>query len=119
MQSSGVGDSRTVDCTGVEFFQVVVNDLSLCRLGNLSYFCCRLVTFFKVNFFKKSFQNNYQNVKQFGFCWTVLMWVQTVCKGYQQMTKVLTKSLSRVNSGVRNGRTTQKPELKPYKKRNT
>ena len=56
---------------------------------------CRLLIFFKINFFKKFFQGYYQ-------CQTVwiqirtdilsvmsvLIWVQTVCKGYQQTTKL-------------------------------
>ena len=37
----------------------------LCMLGNFSCFCCRLLTFYKINFFKKFFQELYQNVKQF------------------------------------------------------
>ena len=37
----------------------------LCMLGNFSCFCCRLLTFYKINFFKKLFQEHYQNVKQF------------------------------------------------------
>ena len=36
----------------------------LCMLGNFSCFCCRLLTFYKINFFKKFFQEHYQNVKQ-------------------------------------------------------
>ena len=46
--------------------------------------------FFKINFLKKIFQENHQNVKQFGPCSgpTSLIWVQTVCQGYQQTTLV-------------------------------
>ena len=40
--------------------------------------------FFKINFFQKLFSECFQNVKQLGSR------VQTVCKGYQQMTKVAT-----------------------------
>ena len=67
--------------------------LTLCMLGNFSCFCCRLLTFFKTNVFKRFFQEHYQSVKQFGsrsgmtFC-PVLIWVQTVCKGNQQTTLV-------------------------------
>ena len=47
--------------------------------------------FFKTNFFKKLFQEHYKSVKQFGSRSTdilsVMIWVQTVCKGYQQTTK--------------------------------
>ena len=59
-------------------------------LGNCSCFC-RLLTFSEINFFKKLFQEeHYQNVKQFGSRrnMSVLIWVKTVCKGYQQTTKV-------------------------------
>ena len=35
------------------------DDLSLCMLGNFSCFYCRLLTFFKINFFQKnSFRGN-------------------------------------------------------------
>ena len=43
-----------------------IRNLTLCMLGNISYFCCRLPTFFKINFFKIFFHKLYQNVKQFG-----------------------------------------------------
>ena len=71
--------------------------------------------FSKLNFFKMFFHNNYQNVKMVWIL-SVLIWVQTVCKGYQQLTKVAAESLPRVNSGVRNGRTTLKPKLKSKRK---
>ena len=29
--------------------------ITLCMLGNFSFFCCRLLTFFKIDFSKKSF----------------------------------------------------------------
>ena len=32
-------------------------------LGNFSCFCCRLLTFFEINFFRKFFQRHYQGVK--------------------------------------------------------
>ena len=38
-----------------------------CMLCNCSCFCCPLLTFFKINFFKKFFQQNYQSGKQLGF----------------------------------------------------
>ena len=41
--------------------------LTLCMLGNFSCFCCRLLTFFKFNFFKKFFQGHYHSVKLFGY----------------------------------------------------
>ena len=35
-------------------------------LGNFSCFGCYLLTFFKINLFKKNFQEHYQTVKRFG-----------------------------------------------------
>ena len=40
--------------------------LSLCMLGNISCFCCCLLTYFKINFFQKFFPAHYQSVKWFG-----------------------------------------------------
>ena len=40
--------------------------LTLCMLGNFSCSCSPLLTFFKIKFFKKLFQEHYQCVKQFG-----------------------------------------------------
>ena len=61
----------------------------------LQRFCCRLLTFFKINFFKRFFQEHYQNVNsldsdqdKWSVGLSVLIWVQTVFKGYQQTTKV-------------------------------
>ena len=52
--------------------------------------CCHLLTFFdKINFFKKIFQEHYQSIKRFGSILSGLIWVQTVCKGYQQTAKSL------------------------------
>ena len=72
--------------------------LTLCMLGNISCFCCRLLTFTK---------NSFRDIIRVsnGFIWiqistdnlwilSVLIWVQTVCKGYQQMTKERGSSLS-------------------------
>ena len=60
-------------------------------LGNFSCFYCHLLTFFQINFFKKIFQEHYQNWVQIRTdIMSVLIWVQTVCKGYQQTTKVAT-----------------------------
>ena len=50
--------------------------LALCMLGNFSCFCCYLLTFFKVNFSGVS-----NGLTQ------ILICVETVCKGYEQMTK--------------------------------
>ena len=51
-------------------------------------FCC-LLTFFKINFFKTDL--NLSGTQLFGLTdqdhvLSVLIWAQTVCKGYQQMT---------------------------------
>ena len=62
-------------------------------LGNFSSFYCRLLTFFfKINFFKKFFQEHFHECEM---VW-VLIKVQTVHKGYQQMTIVATNK-KRVN----------------------
>ena len=47
----------------------------ICMLGNFVCFCCRLLIFFRINFFKQFFQEYHQSVKQLGsssglkFCW--------------------------------------------------
>ena len=61
--------------------------LFTCMLGNFSCFCCHLLTFFKINLFLKILSGTLSE------CQTVwiqvrFFWVQTVCKGYQQTTKV-------------------------------
>ena len=76
---------------------LLLNKLTLCMLGNFSCFC-RLLAYFKINFFKKIFReyNQCQTV------WiqirtdalSVLIWGQTVCKGYQQTAK-MTSSMVR------------------------
>ena len=33
-------------------------ELTLCMLGNFSCLCCRLLNFFKINFFQKYFQES-------------------------------------------------------------
>ena len=70
--------------------------LILCMLGNFHAFVVVSWLFFKINFFKKLFQEHYQSVKLLGSRMLVLILVQTVCKGFQQMTKV-TASKERVN----------------------
>ena len=50
---------------------------ALWMLGNC--LCCRLLTFFKLTFLKKKLSRT-QSACQ-------MLWVQTVCKGYQQTTK--------------------------------
>ena len=62
--------------------------LFVCMLSSFSCFCCRLLPFLKIIFFKKFFQERYHSVK---IVWiqvrsdiqSVLIWVQTVSKGYQ------------------------------------
>ena len=63
------------------FAAVTVGILSLCMMGNFSYFCCRLLTFFKINFFKKFFQKYYQ-------CQTVWIQIRTNLLPHLQTTKV-------------------------------
>ena len=46
----------------------------------------RLLIFFKINFFEKFLQEYHLSVKQIGSILSGLIWVQTVCKSYQQMT---------------------------------
>ena len=69
--------SQTLDSEHLEYILASTQDfgtnctcakppLIFCMLGNCSCFCCRLLTFFKMNFFKKFFQELYQSVKQFG-----------------------------------------------------
>ena len=55
--------------------------LTLCMLGNFSCFCCDLLTFFKSSFKNTIRVSNCLDPDQ-----SVL--IQTVCKGYQQMTQV-------------------------------
>ena len=71
-------------------------DISRAVLGNFSCFCCCLLSCFQNELFIKFFQEHYQSVKEFGtrsgptekirtYFLSVLIWFQTVCKGYQQM----------------------------------
>ena len=69
-------------------------------LGNFSFFCCRLLTFFKLTFFKKTILGT---LSEWQTIWiqirtdamSVLIWVQTVCKDYQQTT-IIAASKERV-----------------------
>ena len=65
-----------------------INFNSACRVF-FFMLCCRLLTFFKIKLFIKFFQENYQSVKQFRSRSGLLIWIQTVSKVYQQMTKVM------------------------------
>ena len=62
-----------------------ISILTLCMMGSFSHFCCRLLnSFLKFIFFHKIHSGTLSE------CQTVCIqtdWVQTVCKGYQQMTK--------------------------------
>ena len=66
-----------------EWLQIIA--LSLCMLGN---FLCLSVIFFKIIFFENFYQELYQGVKPFGSRSGSTFWVQIVCKGYKQTTKV-------------------------------
>ena len=67
--------------------------LSLCMLGMFSCFRCRLLPFFKIIFFQKTLL---EPLSECQTVWiqirtdvlSVLIWVQTVCKGYHQTTQV-------------------------------
>ena len=62
-------------------------------LGNFACFCCRLLTFFQNLLFQKVLSGT---LSQCQTVWIqiktvillILIWIQTVCKGYQQTTKV-------------------------------
>ena len=76
-----------------QIYQWVYSLFACWRNFSKYFIICRL--FFKINFFKKLFQEHYQSVKT---VWiqirpdilSGLIWFQTVCKNYQQMTKVST-----------------------------
>ena len=61
-------------------------------LGKCSYNGSSLLTSSKITFFQKKIRNYYESVKQLGSIsgptLSVLIWVETVCKCYQKMTKV-------------------------------
>ena len=100
------GTSSCLVCikpVGCMTFQI---HLILCMLGNFSCFCCRLLPFLKINFFKKKKKRS-GTLSECQTVWiqirsdvlsvwiqirtdilSVLVWVQTDCKGYQQTTKV-------------------------------
>ena len=77
------GESRLVSCTA----------LTLCPLGNFLCFFTVCCFFFKIQFFEKLFlkynqecQTNWIQIRH--DILSALIWVQTVCQGYQQMTLV-------------------------------
>ena len=47
-------------CDKHKNWSLVACILTLCILGNFSCFCCRLLTFFKINFFKRFFQEQHR-----------------------------------------------------------
>ena len=62
--------------------------LTLSMLGNFSCLCCRLLTFFKVNFLSGTLsecQTVWIQIRT--NIMSVLIWIQTVCKVNQQTTK--------------------------------
>ena len=67
-----------------------LNILTLCKLGKFSCFSCcllHLYMYIASRFFnKKNPKNSFKNTIR--IILLVLIWIQTVCKGYQQMTKV-------------------------------
>ena len=69
---------------------LIMMNNSICMLGNCSSFCSRLLIFFQ-NKLKKFFQEHYQSVELFGHfqqnVGPALGPIETVFKGYQQMTK--------------------------------
>ena len=77
------------------FFKLAHMLLTLCMLGNFSCFCCGVLTFFKMSFFKKKKKLS-GTLLECQKVWiqirtdvlSVRIWVQTVCKDYQQTTKV-------------------------------
>ena len=62
---SSTDDQSLYRQNNIRQYRVEQPDLTLCILGNVSCFCCRLLTYFKINFFKKFFQAHYQSVKHF------------------------------------------------------
>ena len=66
---------------------------TLCMVGNFSCYCCHLLTIFKINFSKNPFRNTIRVSNSLDRI-SVLIWVQTVCKG--QQTKNVTDSMERV-----------------------
>ena len=74
---------------------IVSFNLTLYILANLFCYCYCLLAFFKINIFSKNYfkktikvLNGLDTDQIRTDTLTVLIWTQTVCKGYQQMTKV-------------------------------
>ena len=85
--------SQNLSSAAVVLGALRVKSLTLCMLGNLSCFCCCLLTFFKFFFTINSFKST---IKVSNGLDTDLIWVQTVCQGYQQMIKAAA-SKERIN----------------------
>ena len=66
-----------------------ISQTDIALVGNFSCFCCCLLTFFKINFFKKLFQEHFQSVKWFGS-----RSGPTFCRS-RSGSKLLTKIISR------------------------
>ena len=68
----------------------IILSATLCMLGIFSFFFCRLLTFSKL-----TLKNLLETLSECQTVWiqirtdvlSVLIWVQTVCKGYQQATR--------------------------------
>ena len=94
---------RAIECVLVDIML-----LTLCLLGNFACFFVVCCFFFKSTFSKNSFMNTIRVSNSLDFqirpdILSGLIWVQTVCKGNQQMTlvdrvKVLPASLRMVRT---------------------
>ena len=69
-----------------------MSDFTLCLLGKFFMLFCHLLIFFKSTFLKNSFRNTIRVSNNLApdqaQHLSVLIWVQTVCKGYQQTTQL-------------------------------
>ena len=97
----------------------VINHLTLYMLGNLSCFCCHLLTFQNELFQNQLFPNELFQIIISGTLivsnaldpdirsdvLSVLIWVQTVCKGYinEQQKSALARKVSTQNICIRSG----------------
>ena len=89
-------DKYHVHVDHVSYTSCNVIKFYVCRFDSLPavqlFMLCGLQILFKFNLFEKLCQEYHQSIKQFGsrsspaFCRASMVWVQTVCKDYQQMT---------------------------------
>ena len=68
---------------------MVIIAANFMHAGQFFLLLFHLLSFFKINFFEKYFQEHFQSVRRFGTRLGLTFWVQTVCQGYQQKTKVV------------------------------